>query len=210
MIKLKVCGLRLPDNIDEVVELNPDFVGFIFHVRSARYIGSYLDPAYARMLDGVRKIGVFVNEEEDFIQDAIDRYGLHGVQLHGDESPELCRQMKRSGVMVIKVFSVQDDFDFDCLRPYEDGVDYFLFDTKVKGKLGGTGQRFDWSILDAYDSSVPFFLSGGLSLDNAEEVLRMGLPQLAGLDVNSKFEDKPGLKNIAKLAQLKEIMEAQV
>ncbi len=210
MMKLKVCGLRLPDNIDEVVELNPDFVGFIFHPRSARYVGSYLDPSYARMLDGVKKIGVFVNEEQDFIQDSIDRYGLHGVQLHGDESPELCRQMKRSGVMVIKVFSVQDDFDFDRLRPYEDGVDYFLFDTKVKGKLGGTGQRFDWSILDAYDSSVPFFLSGGLSLDNAEEVLRMGLPQLAGLDVNSKFEDKPGLKNIAKLAQLKEIMEAQV
>ena len=208
-MKLKVCGLRATDNIDEVLTLSPDFVGFIFHVRSARYVGSYLDPAYAKMLDGVEKVGGFVNEDEDFMDDAIERFGLTAVQLHGQESPELCEAMKRAGVKVMKVFSIGANFDFSQLSPYEAYVDYFLFDTKVKGKLGGTGKTFDWGLLDQYNSRIPFFLSGGLSLENIEEVLQLGIPQLVGIDVNSKFEDKPGLKNIEKLQQLKEILDSQ-
>ncbi|MCI4670589.1 MAG: phosphoribosylanthranilate isomerase [Bacteroidia bacterium] len=210
MIKLKVCGLREPDNIDDVLKLEPDWIGFIFHVRSARYIGSHLDPGYAKMLDGVEKVGVFVNEDQDFMDDAIGRYGLTMVQLHGSESPELCLAMQQCGVKVIKVFSIKDDFDFESLKPYEDYVDYFLFDTKVKGKLGGTGQTFDWTVLESYSSEKPFFLSGGISLGNIEEVLRMGIPQLFGIDVNSKFEDRPGLKNIEKLKHLKEIIDSQL
>lgn len=209
-MKLKVCGLRSPENIDDVLDLDPDMIGFIFHLRSARYVGSFLDPAYARMLDGVQKVGVFVNETQDFMDDAIARYGLTLVQLHGGESPETCQAMQQCGVKVIKVFSVKNDFDFEALKPYEDFVDFFLFDTKVKGKLGGTGQAFDWSILDQYNSKIPFFLSGGISMENVEEVLKLDLPQLVGIDVNSKFEDRPGIKNVGKLRQLKEILDSQL
>ncbi|MEO0899558.1 MAG: phosphoribosylanthranilate isomerase [Bacteroidota bacterium] len=207
-MKWKVCGLRHPENIDDILALEPDYVGFIFYVKSARYVGSTLDPAYAKMLDGVEKVGVFVNEEADAIDDAIDRFGLTMVQLHGKESPELCEEVKQMGVKVIKVFSIQNnEIDFDVLEEYETCTDYFLFDTKIKGKLGGTGQAFDWSILEEYPSNKPFFLSGGLSLLNIEEALKQRFPQLMAIDVNSKFEDRPGLKNLDKLTQLKEILD---
>jgi len=205
-MKLKICGLVYPENIDEILLMEPDYVGFIFAVRSARYMRKALDPVYARMIDGVDKVGVFVDETEEAIQDAIDQYGLTMVQLHGKESPELCEVIQQSGVGVIKVFSVKDRFDFSVLEPYEPFVDYFLFDTKVKGKLGGTGQTFNWDILEDYPSEVPFFLSGGLSLENIEQVMQMEIPKLHAIDVNSKFEIKPGLKNLDKLRQLKEIL----
>ncbi|MEL6132998.1 MAG: phosphoribosylanthranilate isomerase [Bacteroidota bacterium] len=205
-MKLKICGLVYPENIDEVLLLEPDYMGFIFAVRSARYMRKALDPVYARMVDGVEKVGVFVDESEEGIQDAIDQYGLTMVQLHGKESPELCEKIQQSGVEVIKVFSVKDTFDFAVLTPYEPFVDYFLFDTKVKGKLGGTGQTFDWEVLEDYPSEIPFFLSGGLSLENIEQVLSLEIPKLHAIDVNSKFEIKPGLKDLDKLRQLKEIL----
>ncbi len=130
-MKWKVCGLRDPNNIDEVLDLQPDYIGFIFYVRSARFAGSTLNAAYARNLSRVNKVGVFVNEDEVFIKDHIDRYALTTVQLHGQESPAFTQAIKQAGVEVVKVFSVKDKLDPDSLKPYEGVADYFLFDSKV-------------------------------------------------------------------------------
>jgi len=197
-MKLKICGLREPDNIESLLELQPDYLGFIFHVRSSRYAARHLDPGFARTIDSAQKVGVFVDEDRFQIEDLIDSYGLDLVQLHGQETPELCGALKRQGVAVIKVFSVGEAFDFSQLQPYEGQVDYFLFDTK--GKLpGGNGYTFNWRVLVDYPSATPFLLSGGIGLEHRDEVEQLDFLQLHALDVNSKFEIKPGRKDVDKL-----------
>ena len=142
----------------------------------------------------------------DYILEKIHIFGLDMVQLHGGESPELCRKIKEAGYQVIKVFSVGDGFDFTRLTPFEAFVDYFLFDTK--GKLpGGNGVVFNWAILENYPSEKPFFLSGGIGLENVANISAEKFPKLYAIDVNSRFELSPGLKNIEMLSQLKKIME---
>ncbi len=198
-MKLKICGMKYPENILEVGLLLPDFMGFIFWEKSARYFDRII-PALPK---SIKKVGVFVNEKQEEILTKIKRYDLQAVQLHGNESVEFCVNLKnkiKSTIEIIKVFSVDDAFDFEVLTPFENVCDYFLFDTK--GKLpGGNGTTFDWKVLENYPSTKPFFLSGGIGIEEikgVKEILKTNLPVYA-IDVNSKFEIEPGLKNIELL-----------
>jgi len=197
-MNLKICGLRHPDNIDAILPLKPDYLGFIFYNKSSRYAGRHLDPFYAKEIEGPKKVGVFVDETLMQMEDIIDTYRLDMVQLHGKESAELCEKMKANGVGVMKVFNVGEAFDFSILESYEPHVDFFLFDTKGKHP-GGNGTTFDWKLMEGYPSQKPFFLSGGIGPEHAGMIKELTFPQLHALDINSKFEDRPGLKNIDKL-----------
>jgi phosphoribosylanthranilate isomerase len=202
-MKLKICGMKYPDNILEVGSLLPDYMGFIFWEKSARYF----DGIIPQLPKSIKKVGVFVNERIEVILAKVQKYDLQAVQLHGHESVEFCQDLKNkieNSIEIIKVFSVDDSFDFEVLKPFESVCDYFLFDTK--GKLpGGNGTTFDWKVLEKYPSSKPFFLSGGIGIEEMEavkEISKTNLP-LYAIDVNSKFEIEPGLKNTEKLNSFK-------
>ncbi|NER12336.1 phosphoribosylanthranilate isomerase [Leptobacterium flavescens] len=200
-MKLKVCGMKYRDNIEAVVRLQPDYLGFIFWERSSRFF----DGEMPEVPSHIKKTGVFVDASYEEITDKVNRYDLHAVQLHGNETPDLCKKLKGDNLEVIKVFSIKDHFDFSLLQPYEDVCDYYLFDTK--GKLpGGNGYGFDWTILNQYPSKKPFFLSGGIGLDeveNVKRILKTDLP-IYLIDVNSKFETAPGLKEEKDIKKFKE------
>jgi phosphoribosylanthranilate isomerase len=199
-MKLKVCGMREPDNIAALSALQPDYMGFIFWAPSSRYV-SETTPVLDK---SIKKTGVFVDASVDYIQSSISTHQLQAVQLHGEETPSYCQLVQGFGVEVIKAFSVKDVFDFSMLEAYENSCDFFLYDTK--GALpGGNGYTFDWSLLKEYPSQKPFFLSGGIGLENTQEIkelLNTDLP-LYAIDVNSKFEVAPGLKKIEELTQFK-------
>jgi phosphoribosylanthranilate isomerase len=202
---LKICGMKYPENILEVGTLLPDYMGFIFWEKSARYF----DGEMPELPKSIRKVGVFVNASVDEIVEKINTYDLQAVQLHGQESVEFCESLKKNIpnlIDIIKVFSILDTFDFDELNPFEKVCDFFLFDTK--GKLpGGNGTTFDWKVLENYPSTKPFFLSGGIGieeLDSINEILKTNLPIYA-IDVNSKFEIEPGLKNINLVRTIREL-----
>lgn len=195
-VAIKICGMKYPDNILEVGSLLPDYMGFIFWEKSARYF----DGLIPTLPKSIKKVGVFVNETVVNIIEKVVKYDLQAVQLHGKESVDFCVELRNKlpkGIEIIKVFSIQDEFDFSILQPFEGLCDYFLFDTK--GKLpGGNGTTFDWKVLKEYPSKKPFFLSGGIGpeeLEAVEEIIKTNLPVYA-IDVNSKFEIEPGLKNI--------------
>lgn len=188
MIKLKICGMRDAANIEAVAELRPDYMGFIFYEKSPRYVGKRF---VIRDLS-LNAVGVFVNESTERILEK----GPKIVQLHGDESPSQVAELKDKGLTVIKVFSVDEYFDFGKTRDYE--ADYFMFDTKGK-YYGGNAKTFDWKKLEEYDQSTPFFLSGGLNADNLKDLDMLKGMNLHAVDVNSGVEDAPGVKNIEKI-----------
>lgn len=196
-VGIKICGMKYPHNILEIGSLLPDYMGFIFWEKSARYF----DGVIPNLPKSIKKVGVFVNATQDEILEKIAKYDLQAIQLHGDESVEFCQELKENvkqvQIEIIKVFSVDNSFDFEVLKPFETICDYFLFDTK--GKLpGGNGTTFDWKVLEKYSSSKPFFLSGGIGINEMEavkEIAKTNVP-LYAIDVNSKFEIEPGLKNI--------------
>ncbi len=197
-IKLKICGLR--DNINEVAALGPNYIGLIFYPKSPRFVGENFElPEIDR---SIKKVGVFVNEALESVEEKANKYQLDFVQLHGDESPEYCRLIKEKGLKSMKAFQVDEGFDFEILKAYEAYVEYFLFDTKSKG-YGGSGHSFDWSVLQKYSMEKQYFLSGGLSLENIKGMKGLDVSKIHALDVNSKFEVKPGLKDVEKLARLK-------
>jgi phosphoribosylanthranilate isomerase len=198
-IKWKVCGLR--DNIVDVVALQPDYVGFIFYRKSPRFVGEDFNMP---IIDDARikKVGVFVNEPLDFVWETMLKFELDYAQLHGDESPEYCEILKDKGSKIIKAFQVDEAFDFDGVKEYEKVTDYFLFDTKTK-HFGGSGETFDWQILKKYAMEKKYFLSGGLNLDNVDSLNEIDLTKIHALDVNSKFEIRPGLKEVSMLEKLK-------
>lgn len=198
-MKIKVCGLRDPDNIKAVEALAPDYMGFICYDKSPRFIGAMDDDELVNIGTGITKVGVFVDEDADSISKLIYKYKFDAIQLHGNESPEFCDMFKHE-VQVIKAFGIDEHFDFAKLDAYKNNVNYFLFDTKTPVH-GGSGQTFDWGILERYKLSVPFFLSGGLSPDNLEEVKNIKHPAFYGVDLNSKFEVSPALKDLDKLKQ---------
>ncbi|PIQ21829.1 MAG: N-(5'-phosphoribosyl)anthranilate isomerase, partial [Cytophagales bacterium CG18_big_fil_WC_8_21_14_2_50_42_9] len=159
---LKVCGMRDKDNIQELIHLKPDWLGLIFYPKSARFVEKVLAADDVKKIPPtVKKVGVFVNEDFETIREKIDTYNLDAVQLHGEESPDLCRRLTAADVTVIKAFSVDDAFNFAKLAPYEGACDYYLFDTKGQ-QYGGNGTTFNWEILANYTGQTPFFLSGGL------------------------------------------------
>jgi phosphoribosylanthranilate isomerase len=198
-MKLKVCGMRELENIQEVSNLKPDFMGFIFYPQSPRFVGK--DFTVPITLDAQR-VGVFVNETTEEILAKVFLHGLQYVQLHGSETVEQCQELKSHNVLIIKVFSVADKIDFALLKSYQPAVDFFLFDTKGKF-FGGNASKFDWKLLDDYDLDTPFFLSGGIGPEDAEKIRFLNHPKLYGIDVNSGVEQSPGLKDISKVKTIK-------
>lgn len=204
-MKLKVCGMRDADNIREVAKLSPDFMGFIFYPKSKRYVGE--DFVMPEIPAGIKKVGVFVNESVENILAKASKYKLDLVQLHGDESPALTTKVWETFVLgptrakVIKAFGIDEQFDFLVLNEYETCCDFFLFDTKTK-EYGGSGKKFDAGLLKKYNLDKPFFISGGLDLAVTPHLLSH-VPRPFALDINSKFETEPGLKDISKLKSLK-------
>lgn len=205
LIRLKVCGMRDAGNIMQVAALQPAYMGFIFYPKSPRYVGEDFQVP-ADLSKAVRKVGVFVNETTEQMLLQVNRLGLHYVQLHGHEPVEQALELKGKGVKVIKVFSVDDDFDFGTTTPYQESVDYFLFDTKGK-YFGGNAQVFNWEVLKRYDQKVPFFLSGGIGPENAGNIKTLSGMNLHALDVNSGVESKPGLKDLGKIEKLNKVIE---
>ena len=199
-IKLKICGMREGENILQVAAAGPDLMGFVFYGQSPRYVW----PRF-RLPDAfpnpIQKVGVFVNATAQHIVDVVLRHRLDYAQLHGDESPGCCRALKEEGIKVIKAFSVDDGFDFEQVNPYQENVDYVLFDTRGAGR-GGNGVPFDWALLEKYKGNVPFFLSGGISPGNIGRVRGLRHNLLFAIDVNSGIENSPGTKDMAKLNEL--------
>lgn len=191
--------MRQPDNIRGVLAAEPDFIGYIFYPKSKRYVGE--NPTmkiFDLVPESTQKVAVFVNETVEQVQRICKHFTIAFAQLHGNESPEYCRQIKDAGIRVIKAFAVDQNFDFKSLNAYQVEVDYFLFDTK--GKLpGGTGLKFDWSVLENYQLSVPFLLSGGIGPDDEAALNAFAHEQLVGLDINSGFELEPALKDEQKV-----------
>src|ERR1700744_2270926 len=185
-MKIKVCGLKYPENILSVAGLGPDYMGFIFYNKTPRYVGDTLEDVIGTLPQTVVKTAVFVNADMPVINLLVDNYRFDAVQLHGSESAGFCAELKGK-TKVIKAFGLNEDFDFEQLKPYAGHVDFFLFDTKTPIH-GGSGKSFDWSLLDKYQLDIPFFLSGGINLDNLEEVKRIKHPQFYGVDLNSRFE----------------------
>jgi phosphoribosylanthranilate isomerase len=203
MLKIKVCGMRESQNILALAELQPDFMGFIFYEKSARFTGDILDKKTLRSLPkNIKKTGVFVNEKLEIIVGICKEYDLDFIQLHGNETLEFCRKLKNEGLKIIKVFSVDNSFDFAETAPFETFIDYFLFDTKADGGYGGHGKTFDWQVLDNYAGEKPFLLAGGISLENLEDLKNIRNKNFAGIDVNSKFEISPANKNMEALIEL--------
>lgn len=203
-VKLKVCGMREAGNIVAVGALQPDYMGFIFYERSRRFVeNDFSIPA--GLAPNIKRVGVFVNEKIDQMLTQVFRLTLDYVQLHGDEVPEVCKVLKENGIGVIKAFSVDGAFDFSRTRPYGAWADFFLFDTKSEN-YGGTGKSFDWNLLKMYDQKIPFFLSGGLSPDNIENVKALKGMNLHAADVNSGVEQAPGMKDVGKIRQLKDLL----
>lgn len=218
-------------NPKEVAQLRPDYLGFIFWEPSARYF----DGDMADLPKSIKKVGVFVDASVEEVLQKVEKYKLNAVQLHGTESPKYCIDLKDkflsfraqsrkkkltlheeistpldlTALEIIKVFSIKDDFNFSVLKAYEESCDYFMFDTK--GKLpGGNGYAFDWTILKEYPSTKPYFLSGGIGLDEMESLMSFlespASKQCYAIDVNSRFEIKPGLKNMEQLEKFKKLL----
>ena len=201
-MKLKVCGMKYPENTMDVIRNSPDFIGFIFYPRSPRYMAETLQPGFVRNIPAsIKKVGVFVNETLQVISSTVNDYDLDLVQLHGDESPGFCEKIRKTGVGVIKVFHVGEAMDWESLRVYQPFTDFFLFDTKSK-HYGGTGKSFNWEILKDYNLETPYFLSGGVSLENIGHIKTLLNKLPVALDVNSRFETKPGFKDTALLKKL--------
>ena len=215
---LKICGMKYPDNICEVATLQPDYLGFIFYKKSPRYF----DGVIPKLPENIKSVGVFVDATINDIVSKVEQYNLQMVQLHGNESPEFCKKLlsclvervtsstvEKRDLKLIKVFSIDDHFNFNNLQPYESICDYFLFDTK--GKLpGGNGYKFNWNVLKNYPSSKPYFLSGGIGLNDIE-TLKAFLQEPTSrychaIDINSQFEVEAGLKDIDKLKELKKLL----
>jgi phosphoribosylanthranilate isomerase len=199
-LKIKVCGMKYPENIDAVCAARPDYLGFVFYPDSKRYVGDDPDENIFKNVSGsIRKVGVFVNEKPQQVLKICWKHSLQVAQLHGKESAEDCLEIRNSGLTVIKTFSVNDGFDFDQLKPYSEVVDFFLFDTK--GRLpGGTGEKFNWQVLNQYKLSIPFFLGGGIKYTDYKNLKDLELSRLFAVDINSGFELNPGLKDSNKVA----------
>ena len=205
------------ENIQELVKLAPDYMGFIFYDKSKRFVADFPE---VEIPSSIKKVGVFVNETIEKIVELVVKNKLNTVQLHGDESVEFCKELKvavtersRSDnkinddvistplnyqTEIIKAFSVDKDFDFSKTKEYESVCDLFIFDTKGKG-YGGTGLKYDWSLLQKYKGETPFLLSGGIGSNDVINVREFKHKKCIGVDLNSGFEDAPGVKNIEKL-----------
>ena len=201
-MNIKVCGITQFKQLQQLDALNIDYAGLIFYKDSPRYMGDKLPGKEIKNADfDIKKVGVFVNPSYGDLLDAIDDYGLDIVQLHGNETPELCEELSAE-VEVIKAFRIEDgDANIDKLvEPYDAVCDYYLFDTGgLKESFGGTGQQFNWAILKNAKIEKPFFLSGGIGPGDAQKVNSFSHPDFFAIDINSKFETAPGVKDMAAI-----------
>ena len=211
---VKVCGMRHAENIRQVVELGVDWIGMIFWDKSPRNVT--MVPSNAGIIPDrrsdlgdskVKRVGVFVDETAQNIITRVVNYKLDLVQLHGHETPTLIRNLRRTlapdirpGIKFIKAISVSSRDDIATYKEYADCVDYFLFDTRCPS-VGGSGRQFNWSILDSYDGDLPFLLSGGIGPDDAARIKDFHHPKCIGIDLNSRFETEPGMKDIGALRE---------
>jgi phosphoribosylanthranilate isomerase len=202
-LKIKVCGMREAANIAAVADLHPNYMGFIFYEKSPRYINSVSAELIKYVPASIKTTGVFVDEDLEKLMQIVLKNNLKAVQLHGKENVAYCQEIKSTGVEVIKAFGVDENFDFNQLNDYKNAIDYFLFDTQTVAH-GGSGKVFDWQLLVNYKLDKPYFLSGGIGLEQLEEIKKIKDPRLYAVDVNSKFETSPGLKNVD---ELKEFLE---
>lgn len=212
-LKLKICGMREAGNIEAISALKPAYMGLIFFEDSPRNVSESIDIP----TNGIKRTGVFVNALEEEILQKVEDYELEAIQLHGEESAELCTALKdhfseaEKPVEIIKVFGMKEVFNFDRLNPYEEIVDFFLFDTRG-AKKGGNGITFNWDLLKEYPSSTPFFLSGGIGPDEVAAIKSLysyfkrnkNRELFYGIDVNSKFETAPGIKDPKALKKFRE------
>ncbi|HLF33292.1 MAG TPA: phosphoribosylanthranilate isomerase [Cyclobacteriaceae bacterium] len=207
---LKVCGMRDAMNIREAAQLMPDFMGFIFYPASPRYVGQENISDRLKSLPGkIKKAGVFVDENPGSLVSIMNINDLDIVQLHGNESQGYCELLKKEGLVIMKSIRVGKEFDFRDMAPFIGVADYFLFDTKGT-TYGGTGVPFEWEVLNDYPYEVPFFLSGGVGIENIDGVKRLRSKQLMAIDVNSRIESAPGIKDIEKLKILQARLKGQL
>lgn len=222
-MKIKVCGMRDAENISELVMLKPNYIGFIFYDKSKRFVTSFPE---VEIPAEIKKAGVFVNETIHSIIKIVKENRLDAIQLHGNESPEYIKELKKAmfyserseefirseilrftqhdnSIEIFKAFSVDDDFDFSITEPYQNVCDYLLFDTKGK-EYGGNGVKFNWQVLDNYIGKIPFLLSGGISKEDVFEIKKISHKAFAGIDINSGFEIEPALKNIENIKEFKQ------
>lgn len=210
---IKVCGMRDADNIRDISALGVDMIGLIFYPPSPRYVqqfssGAGIIPDYAPDMGKTPlRVGVFVDEMPQNIVTRVYNYKLDYIQLHGNEPRETLENLRATivpdinpNIKIIKAISVSSAEDIKKYKEYVGAADLFLFDTKCK-TVGGSGEQFDWQVLQAYDGDVPFLLSGGIGPDDAERIKNFHHPKCIGIDLNSKFEIEPALKDVEKLKQ---------
>lgn len=211
--QLKVCGLTKMDQIQELISLNTNFLGFIFYEKSPRFVLNYLSLEGISEINHQGKVGVFVNESLEKIVEISDKAKLNFIQLHGDETKEFISELRQKlnpKIEIIKVIRVGNEIKkvFDSAQTDNYGqtnINYLLFDTDSKA-FGGTGQTFDWQILNEIEIPIPYFLSGGISLENIHQLATINQQPLA-LDINSKFETEPGIKNLEKIKTFKSLLK---
>lgn len=200
-IKIKICGMKFPENINEIASLQPDFLGFIFYEKSPRNF----EDTIPNLPESIQKVGVFVNVSLEEIEEKVKQYQLDFVQLHGEESAEFCDLLEQRKIKVIKAFNVDKEFNFNQLHYYINSCSYFLFDTKGTN-YGGNGITFDWSVLENYHLDKPYFLSGGIGIETIEEVKSFLTKDYSknciAIDCNSRLELSPGLKSTKNTKQL--------
>jgi phosphoribosylanthranilate isomerase len=206
MVRLKICGMRDAGNISQVASLEPDYMGFIFYEKSKRFVGE-LDPAsLSEMPENIGRVGVFVNHDLKEVVHLAEKFDLNLLQLHGNESAAYVQELKQllegRDIKLMKAFGIDENFDFTLLNEYETEVDYFLFDTQTPDH-GGSGKLFNWELLNGYTLNKPYFLSGGIGLESVEALQTIDDKRLFAIDVNSKFETEPGIKDISKLKEFK-------
>ena len=201
--RIKVCGITDENNFSELKKYHIDYFGFIFYKKSPRYILNNPDHAFIKNIKN--KVAVFVDENIDTVISTLEKYDFSYVQLHGNESSDYCMKLKKTGIKIIKSYLIRTQEDFHSMKLDKESADYFLFDYK-SDKYGGSGKTFNWEILNNKDFDKPFFLSGGLSLDNLNNLNNLNMindnEMLYGLDLNSKFEKSPGLKDVEKIGKL--------
>jgi phosphoribosylanthranilate isomerase len=196
-LKIKVCGMREDDNIRQLIGLPIDYIGFIFYSKTPRYAGKLNRELLESIPDNISKVGVFVNSSIDDVIRTVKEYKLDYAQLHGNEDETYCKKLKDEGIKIIKTFPVAD-LNEKKLKSYANACNYYLFDSSTR-LYGGSGIKFNWDILTTLDIPLPFFLSGGIGEEHVDEILQFRHNQLYAIDLNSKFELKPGLKNIELL-----------
>ncbi|TNE70946.1 phosphoribosylanthranilate isomerase [bacterium] len=204
--RVKICGLTLLEHARFVSGAMADFCGFIFYPKSPRYIKPEEAGAIISWLEGPKSVGVFVNEAIDEVNNSALIAGVHYVQLHGDESPEYCQLMEKEVIKAFRIKQGMGKSDIEALiKPYQDCVSYFLFDTYTDEAFGGTGKTFDWSVLNELETTVPFFVAGGIGIDNLNDVINACNP--FAVDVSSSLESEPGIKDFDKMADFFDVVD---